>query len=227
MTTTPQTLPELLPCPFCGSTDTYAMDMGGWESFCKTCGTNGPALNTERDKVIADWNQRAAQPLAVAAIPEGMALVPIEPTDEMCVAGLAAFGLLGGNLKNHRYDFGSLKLIECFKAMSAAAPQAPQPPAGQQDRGEATGDAETYLRKRYGAYRGHFAWRELEEAFNAGAASPPRGMTPLTEERLREIWHEPGPALTFHDLHCRFARAVEKAHGIGPPPSPGHGEGGV
>lgn len=31
--------------------------------------------------------------------------------------------------------------------------------------------AETYLRGRYGAYRGHFAWRELEEAFNAGAAS--------------------------------------------------------
>ena len=29
-------------------------------------------------------------------------------------------------------------------------------------------DAETWLRERYGAYRGHFAWRELEEAFNAG-----------------------------------------------------------
>ncbi len=35
---------------------------------------------------------------------------------------------------------------------------------------EAAGDAETYLRGRYGAYRGHFAWRELEDAFNAGAA---------------------------------------------------------
>lgn len=52
---------RLEPCPFCGSADTYAMDMGGWESFCKTCGTNGPALNTERDKVIADWNTRAAR----------------------------------------------------------------------------------------------------------------------------------------------------------------------
>lgn len=28
--------------------------------------------------------------------------------------------------------------------------------------------AEDYLTDRYGAYRGHFAWRELEEAFNAG-----------------------------------------------------------
>lgn len=31
--------------------------------------------------------------------------------------------------------------------------------------------AEQWLRERYGAYRGHFAWRELEEAFLAGRAS--------------------------------------------------------
>lgn len=31
--------------------------------------------------------------------------------------------------------------------------------------------AEKWLRDRYGAYRGHFAWRELEEAFLAGRAS--------------------------------------------------------
>lgn len=31
--------------------------------------------------------------------------------------------------------------------------------------------AEAWLRARYGAYRGHFAWRELEEAFIAGRAS--------------------------------------------------------
>jgi hypothetical protein len=28
--------------------------------------------------------------------------------------------------------------------------------------------AENYLREKYGAYRGHFAWRELEEAFTTG-----------------------------------------------------------
>lgn len=31
--------------------------------------------------------------------------------------------------------------------------------------------AEEWLRARYGAYRGHFAWRELEEAFIAGTDS--------------------------------------------------------
>lgn len=34
-----------------------------------------------------------------------------------------------------------------------------------------TDNAEDYLRSKYGAYRGHFAWRELEEAFNAGRTS--------------------------------------------------------
>jgi hypothetical protein len=36
---------------------------------------------------------------------------------------------------------------------------------------EPAADAETYLRDRYGAARGHHAWRELTEAFNAGCAS--------------------------------------------------------
>ena len=36
---------------------------------------------------------------------------------------------------------------------------------------EPVADAETYLRDRYGAARGHHAWRELTEAFNAGCAS--------------------------------------------------------
>lgn len=47
---------------------------------------------------------------------------------------------------------------------------------------EATGPAEAWLRSRYGAYRGHFAWRELEEAFNAGRASlslPAAGQEPV------------------------------------------------
>lgn len=31
--------------------------------------------------------------------------------------------------------------------------------------------AEEYLREKYGAYRGHYEWRALEEAFNAGKQS--------------------------------------------------------
>ena len=39
--------------------------------------------------------------------------------------------------------------------------------------------AEDYLRGRYGAYRGHFAWRELEEAFNAGLRAQAASVEPV------------------------------------------------
>ncbi len=39
--------------------------------------------------------------------------------------------------------------------------------------------AEYYLRGRYGAYRGHFAWRELEEAFNAGLRAQSASVEPV------------------------------------------------
>lgn len=50
--------------------------------------------------------------------------------------------------------------------------------------------AETWLRDKYGAYRGHFAWRELEEAFLAGraslAASAVTAITPETGNSATE-----------------------------------------
>ena len=40
--------------------------------------------------------------------------------------------------------------------------------------------AEQYLVNRYGAYRGHYEWRALEEAFNAGKnASKPSNTIPI------------------------------------------------
>lgn len=51
-------------------------------------------------------------------------------------------------------------------------------------------DAETWLRSRYGAYRGHFAWRELEEAFNAGRGSggtPPPAVAREDEALIRQM----------------------------------------
>ena len=55
--------------------------------------------------------------------------------------------------------------------------------------------AETWLRDRYGAYRGHFAWRELEEAFLAGRAS-------LSAEAEAESIQQ-GMATVFRDLSDR------------------------
>ena len=55
--------------------------------------------------------------------------------------------------------------------------------------------AEQWLRDRYGAYRGHFAWRELEEAFLAGRASlaASEGSNEGSESVVADGWlHENG-----------------------------------
>jgi len=67
----------------------------------------------------------AAQPPAVAAIPEGWKLVPIEPTDEMCNA--------------EALDVGKKTARSTWAAMLAAAPQ---PPAHS---GEAAGQGAGWL----------------------------------------------------------------------------------
>lgn len=54
------------------------------------------------------------------------------------------------------------KVIRDLRA-ALAATQAPSAPVAPQA-------AEDWLRQRYGAARGHHAWRDLAEAFNAGAA---------------------------------------------------------
>jgi hypothetical protein len=82
---------------------------------------------------------------------------------------------------------------------------------------ESAADAETYLRDRYGAARGHHAWRELTEAFNAGCASaqqaePVREWQGLTDEQLRKMHHEDQFGLFCdYDEFEQIARAVEQA----------------
>lgn len=64
-----------------------------------------------------------------------------------------------------KYEAQMLRMATCAgefarDACKAQAPSAPVAPEA----------AEDWLRQRYGAARGHLAWRDLAEAFNAGAA---------------------------------------------------------
>ncbi len=128
MTTTPKTLPELQPCHFCEHSIMRMRDVGQMQQArCDGCGAAGP-LFTEPRPAIDAWNALAAlsQHLAVAAIPPGMALVPIEPTDEMCRAAL--------DCQDHDPEDPPESEMYClYQAMVKAAPQ---PPEGQQDRPE-------------------------------------------------------------------------------------------
>lgn len=49
---------RIKPCPFCGSTETDAVDHGGyWCVSCWDCVAEGPTEMTE-DNAIAAWNTR-------------------------------------------------------------------------------------------------------------------------------------------------------------------------
>jgi hypothetical protein len=74
--------------------------------------------------------------------------------------------------------------------------------------------AEDYLRGKYGAYRGHHAWRELEQAFNAGVASAP----PSTDAKdsvgaqmanvMFNMSQMPGQPITQE--HCKIMDGLRK-----------------
>lgn len=67
---------------------------------------------------------------------------------------------------NSYYEVGNARLTDEIKRLGKARygePQAPSAPVAPEL-------AEDWLRQRYGAARGHHAWRDLTEAFNAGAA---------------------------------------------------------
>ena len=67
--------------------------------------------------------------------------------------------------------------------------------------------AEDYLRYRYGAYRGHFAWRELEEAYSQGR---------YDEEMLQGPYPYPGDEPTKPDCRtCRWLPECEYGLQVG------------
>lgn len=113
---------ELLPCPFCGSNN-LGFAQGSthrWLSvICHDCGAASGEVRKEilcseftvgdKQRATEEWNRRTSP----ASVPEGYALVPVEPTDEMC-----------GAAYNDRMVWnGGPRAI--YEAMLAAAPTPP------------------------------------------------------------------------------------------------------
>ena len=123
----------LKPCPFCGSepgTLARPDNIDGTEFyaavFCHCVGYSATAHAGRRGKTQeeatsaahAAWNHRS--PPAAPQVPAGMALAPVEPTNDMLVAGL---------------DVGNFGLRARYRAMLAAAPAAqPVPATGAQPK---------------------------------------------------------------------------------------------
>lgn len=110
----PVSAEELLPCPFCGS-DATLRDLAGWEIHCQ-CGVEMVLPQPDKEPLIVAWNRRT--PAASGATPEGYALVPVEPTEEMHVAAVRTIIRCTGNA-----DFPP----RVWRAMIAAAPIPPDP----------------------------------------------------------------------------------------------------
>lgn len=99
-----------------------------------------------------------------------------------------------------------------------------QPPAPTL---EAPYTAEEWLRHRYGAYRGHFAWRELEQAFEAGRASlakEPASPIALTDAQIDQLHRNSYESTVALARFRRIVRLVEGAHRIGDAAPKGQGE---
>lgn len=112
-----------LACKICnGHGLVGCMTMEGGEGHeCPDCHGTGAAL--------------AAQPPAVAAIPEGWKLVPMKATREMLNAAIDVDAFKLGDISPLGFRMSPQQLFEkCYEAMLA---QVTQPPAGQQGRGEA------------------------------------------------------------------------------------------
>jgi Lar family restriction alleviation protein len=73
----------LLPCPFCGGEAEYdnADDSAARWVWCKGCGAKVAAEFSD-EAATAAWNRRH--------VPEGFALVPVEPTTDMLQDGQMA-----------------------------------------------------------------------------------------------------------------------------------------
>lgn len=162
------------------------------------------------------WDAALSQPMGVAGIPPGMALVPIEPTDEMCQAAL--------DCQDHDPEDGPECEMYClYQAMVAAAPQ---PQAVQQDRGEAPVCADisypdtlekVLARLEAGTWDPTLIYEAAKRLRDLSASPPPAPQRePLTDGVIAAIFDA-----TRYDSGCGsragLVRAIEAAHGIGTP----------
>ncbi|EEP9802985.1 DUF551 domain-containing protein [Salmonella enterica] len=136
----------LLPCPFCGSPAEHYPD-GDMEGYIIMCGNKNGDCNlqtfgfTTPEEAEKAWNTRAAIPQTgnfrenpisstnnfrkiadtstnSPVIPDGYALVPVEPTDEMIAAAMNCEDVLFNSDESFCVQFGNI-----YEAMLAAAPK--------------------------------------------------------------------------------------------------------
>lgn len=171
---------------------------------CPELGTIG-YKEIEQEMLWQAWEARAA--LATKAVPAGWKLVPVEPTRDMIRAAVI---YANGNAVYKNVAAEALAIEESiygevWDAMLAATPPAPAPEAKPlKERPDFIAGYDAGLIDGRACER-----RDQAEADHIGKAAQAK---PLTDEQIDAMWRKP----MWYDWENReFARAIERAHGIG------------
>lgn len=228
MTTTQAALLEALtPCPFCGNRPTLTVRphnaeaseyfaavscfCGGYSACAHKMATAPEAADAEA-MARAAWNGRAAD----AAQPEPVARWPFVESPGAVAARLeAALQDFDG------YMLGAVRNVFIEGRLALAAPPQPAPIAAQ---------ADDELLKRLDS---HEYWKvtdamevipaaaaEIRRLRAALAAQAGPALVPLTDEQISDCaWGYFPDSKNLPEAMVEFARAIERAHGIGAPAS--------
>lgn len=117
---------DLLPCPFCGSTN-LRHEFAGSQGFieCNECGTVGPCDERAADPICdydaayAAWNRRAAAQADGPAVPEGRepASVVSEPSDEELLEKGPSLEEVEELCEEHCFNVEGYESIECLQGL--------------------------------------------------------------------------------------------------------------
>ncbi len=114
---------ELLPCPFCGSTDLgIEHNAQGWPHvICMECGAQGPCVNVYTGRAAENWNDRATR--AAQAVPARWYCVNADGLATLCADERDAAGVAA------RANFEWPNKAPHHAVLLAAAPTPPAAPA--------------------------------------------------------------------------------------------------
>lgn len=117
---------DLLPCPFCGSTN-LRHEFAGSQGFieCNECGTVGPCDERAADPICdydaayAAWNRRAAAQADGPAVPEGREPVSVvsEPSDREPLEEGPSLEEVEELCEEHCFNVEGYESIECLQGL--------------------------------------------------------------------------------------------------------------
>lgn len=167
-----------------------------------------PRLVQMTTEVFSELNRRAAIQQAAVAVPEGMRLVPIEPTPAMLEASLRVF------------EWGWVEpcpeLLECGVPVEMGITQ--------EEAGHINAENMKEQAKIYAAMLAAAPQPDTGDSVHLGGGECGGVTQPLTDEQIARIHQSTDWSVWGSGI--RFARAIEAAHGINPGSAPredGHG----